>query len=164
MASAANFIFPHHVLFFIALAITSKRPADFFEHHREFQSQNRLLRIDDDIDRNRHAERRRRTASRSLRLMRLRSTAPPSGRPTVNPTRALSCGTSAILRRGKKRSCAEKSDAALPINAIEVRVLQQPSRARKTASRTWRGPLFTPARSVSAHNSQSCTIAIEMSC
>src|SRR5258707_12692622 len=40
-------------------------------------------------------ERRSRTASRSRRLIRFRSTAPPSTRPTVNPTRALCSGEGA---------------------------------------------------------------------
>src|ERR1700686_1535712 len=38
-------------------------------------------------------ERRSRTASRNRRLIRFRSTAPPSTRPTVNPTRAPFSGT-----------------------------------------------------------------------
>src|SRR6202158_4235060 len=54
-------------------------------------------------------ERRSRTASRSRRLIRFRSTAPPSTRPTVNPTRALCSGEGASpCRRYNTVMCEEK--------------------------------------------------------
>src|SRR5580692_8400858 len=51
----------------------------------------------------RSTERRNRTASRRRRLIRFRCTAPPSTRPTVNPTRAPFSGKSVS---GEAPSCA----------------------------------------------------------
>ena len=73
-----------------------------------------------------------RTASRMRRLMRLRSTAPPSTLPTVNPTRGPPAGVGFGLRAPQEKDghVAGKLPAAVLIHPLEVRVLQQASRLR----------------------------------
>ena len=70
-----------------------------------------------------------RTTSLRRRLMRFRSTAPPSCRPTVNPTRAAAAALRPRVSKIKHGHVRRKVASSLLVYPLEIRVLQQP-RAR----------------------------------
>ena len=76
-----------------------------------------------------------RTASRIRRLMRLRSTAPPSTLPTVNPTRGpLWRSLRGLAPQEKDGHVAGELPPAVLIHPLEIRMLQQMLRLRKLAA------------------------------
>ena len=90
----------------------------------------------------------KRTASRNRRFMRLRSTAPPSTRPTVNPTQAPVVS----LAQVKHGHVSWRNGACPACRPAQNRVPQQPGAARKS------GPLARTGQILRCHSERRRTL------